>query len=101
MNASIVIAVIGSVLTVLSVTIGMLTFYFSRKKESSSDGESKGELKSDLKHIRDGIDDLKADNKDIKDDIKDLDSRITIVEQSAKAAHHRIDDMQKEKAHVN
>ena len=102
MNASIVIAVIGSVLTVLSVTIGILTFYFSRKKDSSSDGEWRGELKSDLKHIREGVDELRHDTKEVKDDVQNLRERVVIVENSVKSAHHRIDDLQgKEREHVN
>lgn len=84
-------------MTLLSVIIAIFTFYFNRKKETSTDSEWRGELKSDIRHIKEGVDDLKEDNKDIKDDIKDLDSRITIVEQSTKAAHHRLDEMQRER----
>lgn len=91
---SIALTIIGSVMTLLSVLIAVFTFYFNRKKETSNDSEWKGELKSDIRHIKDGVDDLKKDNKDIRDDIKSLDNRITIVEQSAKAAHHRLDTLE-------
>ena len=94
-GTALALTIIGSVMTLLSVSIAFLTFWFNRKKDSSTDGEWKGVLKADIEHIKSGIDDLKTDNKDIKADIKSLDSRITIVEQSTKSAHHRLDTMER------
>lgn len=92
-SSSTAIAIVGSILTIFSVGIAFLTFWINRKKDSSSDGEWRGELKSDIRHIRDGIDDLKADTKNIKDDVNELRERVSQVETSAEAAHKRIDDM--------
>ena len=103
-NASIVLGIIGALMTLISVTIAIFTFYFNRKKETGSDGEWKGELRSDLKHIKDGVDELKTDNEEIKGSVADLRERVALVEASAKSAHHRIDSLEidrRETHHVN
>lgn len=92
---SIAISVIGSIVTIITVIVAVLTFYFARKKDAENNAEWKGGLNTDLRYIRDGIDDLKHDNKDIKENIRELDRRVTLVEASAKSAHHRLDDMQR------
>lgn len=101
--ASLVIAAIGLFLTVLSVTIAIFTFYFKRKEETSSDSEWRGELKSDIRHIKNGVDELKRDNAETKEEMQDLRERVTLVEASAKSAHKRIDaiENQREVRHDN
>lgn len=100
---SIAISITGTIVTIITVIVAVLTFYNARKKDAENNAEWKGGLNTDLRYIRDGIDDLKHDNKDIKDNIKDLDHRITLVEASTKSAHHRLDDMlnRKERDHVS
>ena len=88
---SVLLAVTGAFMTLISVTIAIFTFYFNRKKESSDDGAYKGSLKTDIEYIKKGVDELKADNKDIKDDVDELKERIVRVEDSTKSAHHRLD----------
>ena len=95
-GVSIALTIIGSVMTLLSVLIAVFTFYFNRKKDTSTDSEWRGELKSDIRHIKDGVDELKKDNTEIKEDMQDLRDRVTLVEASAKSAHKRIDTMEKQ-----
>ncbi len=92
-----VLGVIGAVMTVLSVTVAIFTFYFGRKKESTEEGAFKGVIQQDIKYIKEGVDELKHDNKSIKEDIRSLDHRVTLVEASAKSAHHRLDDQERRK----
>lgn len=87
-----VLGIIGALMTVISIMVAVFTFYFNRKKESTTDGEFRGKMESDIKYIKDGVDDLKNDYRDVKDDIRDLDHRVTLVESSVKSAHHRLDD---------
>lgn len=98
-GVSIALTIIGSVMTLLSVLIAVFTFYFSRKKETSTDSEWKGELKSDIRHIKDGVDELKVDNGEIKENVQDLRERVALVEASARSAHHRIDTLEKKEVH--
>ena len=86
-----VLGIIGALMTVISILVAVFTFYFNRKKDSLSDGEFKGQMETDIKYIKDGIDDMKDDFRDVKDDIHDLDHRVTLVEASVKSAHHRLD----------
>lgn len=97
-STSTILALIGSGLTVLSVTIAIFTFYFNRKKEGSDEGRFKGTIESDIKHIKDGVDELKTNTNEIKNDIQNLRERVVIVETSVKSAHHRIDDLQERRS---
>lgn len=92
-----VLGIIGALMTVISIGVAVMTFYFNRKKDSLGDGEFKGKMETDIKYIKDGIDDLKDDYKDIKDDIRDLDHRVTLVESSVKSAHHRLDEKEEKR----
>lgn len=94
-TASIIIAVIGAVLTLVSVTLAIFTFYFNRKKESKEDGSFQATVQKDIAYIREGVDELKHDSKGMKADIRELDHRVTLVEASTKSAHHRIDDIER------
>lgn len=94
-GVSLALTIIGSVMTLLSVTIAIFTFYFNRKRETNSDGEWKGELKADLTHIKDGVDELKRDNKSIKDDVQILRERIVLVDAKADSAHDRLDRIER------
>lgn len=90
---SILLAIIGAFMTLISVTVAIFTFYFNRKKETSDDSSFKGSMKTDLEYIKKGVDELKSDNKDIKDDVSELKERIVRVEDSTKSAHKRIDNL--------
>ena len=92
-----VLGIIGALMTVISILVAVFTFYFNRKKDSLSDGEFKGQMETDIKYIKDGIDDMKDDFRDVKDDIHDLDHRVTLVEASVKSAHHRLDAKEESK----
>ena len=94
-SGSAFLAIIGCVLTVISLGIAFLTFWFNRKKDSSTDGEWKGELKSDLKHIREGVDELKTNTSQMRSEMGEMKLEIHDVKKSVAAAHQRIDDMQR------
>lgn len=92
---AVVLGIVGAILTVISVTIGILTFYYGRKRQSTDDGEFRGSLKTDIDYIKKGVDELRDDNRDMREDYSKLEHRVTLVEASAKSAHKRIDVMNK------
>lgn len=92
-----VLGIIGALMTVISILVAVFTFYFNRKRDANSDGEFRGKMETDIKYIKDGIDDLKDDYRDVKDDIHDLDHRVTLVEASVKSAHHRLDEKEEKR----
>lgn len=95
------LAVAGLGLSFVSIIIVILTFWFNRKKDTTTDGEWKGELKSDLKHIREGVDELKTNTSQMRTEMGDMKMEIHDVKKSVAAAHQRIDDMQSRKEKVN
>lgn len=94
-DVSVVLAIVGSFMTLISIAIAFLTFYFNRKKDSGADGEWRGELRADLQHIKSGVDDLRKDNDQIKEDVKILRERTAVNERDIKSAHRRIDSLER------
>ncbi len=57
------------------------------------EGKENGELKSDIKYIKSGVDDIKIDLKVQEKRVNELSERVTRIEESAKQAHKRIDEI--------
>lgn len=53
-----------------------------------------------LESIQSTVTEIKSDVRGIKDDIKEIDHRLTIVEQSTKSAHKRIDGIEKNRVEI-
>lgn len=50
-------------------------------------------MTADIRYIRSSVDDIKLENKAIQQDIRHMSERLVVVEQSAKSAHNRIDEI--------
>ena len=57
-----------------------------------------GTMLSDIGYIKSGVDDIKAEQKEQRKTNIEVVSRITAVEESAKQAHKRIDELSGRKA---
>ena len=79
------IAIIGIVFTILSFAIG-------RNTASKTEGKADGTITSDLGYLKSSVDAIgrRLDLADARD--RDYIMRLTIVEQSAKSAHNRLDE---------
>ncbi len=90
-------ALIVSLFSVASATIGVLiswlVFSRSRKKDTEKEGENRGIMASDIGYIKAGIDDLKRDIRETRHDMGELSTRLTRCEESCKQAHRRIDEV--------
>lgn len=65
-----------------------------RKDHEQSDRREASETTTlivKLENINNGVNEIKSDMRNMRDDIQDLRDRLIIVEQSTKSAHHRID----------
>lgn len=84
---SIIIAVMGFLLAVI-------TFFIGRLSAAKSDGRQDGTILTELGYLRSNTDEIKRrlDKQDERD--REYISRLTAVEQSAKQAHKRIDTME-------
>lgn len=87
---------IALICTILGVTISYLTF--QRNKDNAIRAETKedAETKAKLDYISKGVDDIRLDIKSQDRKIEDLKERVTRVEESAKQAHKRINDIKEE-----
>lgn len=88
------------VATIFSLIIAALALWRNLKGDSKNDGAQISEIlvkmelvQSDLKEIKA---DFKAEIKAIKSDFENIKDRLTVVEQSLKSAHKRIDEIHEE-----
>ena len=83
---------------ILGVVISVATFYIGRKKdvkqETQKDTERIVRIDEKLDTIKHNVDEIRLDNKDFSKTLSQLGERVTIVEQSTKSAHHRIDNLE-------
>lgn len=84
--------------TIIGVVISFATFYIGRKKdvkqETQNDTERIVRIDEKLDTIKHNVDEIRLDNKDFSKTLSQLGERVTIVEQSTKSAHHRIDNLE-------
>lgn len=90
-TASLILAIIGTLLTLLSVCVAIFAFYFNRKKDSNNDGQFRGEVMTSLKNIDEGIKDLKNDNENIKKSVDDLKDKYYTLNAKVEATDAKID----------
>lgn len=88
------------VTVIVSVVSVSAAIYFGLKSSRRNDTKDIEEKAARDTKINIKLDDISSDVKDIKYDIsvtnkkvEDIDKRVVIVEQSAKSAHHRIDEI--------
>lgn len=91
---------IAELLPVLALLISATALWRNIKGDSKNDGAQISEIlvkmelvQSDLKEIKA---DFKSEIKGLKADMESLKDRVTIVEQSTKSAHKRIDGLHHE-----
>ena len=87
---------IGVLIAIVSAVIGYFSYALNRSKEIKSDGQQGAEMKAKLEYISKGVDDIRIDQKASERQMVSFGERITRVEESAKQAHKRIDNVEKE-----
>lgn len=88
---------VAVVCTVLGALIGLATFSRSRDKDIKKDAQEDAETKAKLDYISRGVDDIKLDNKQRDREFLKMNDRLTIVEQSVKSLHKRVDNFEEVK----
>ncbi|MEB8712233.1 hypothetical protein P4G97_05355 [Bacillus cereus] len=87
---------IGVLIALLSLAISYFGYALNRSKVIKTDGQQSAEVKAELGYIRKGVDDIRIDLKANEKQMIVLGERITRVEESAKQAHKRLDNVEKE-----
>lgn len=88
-NTGVLIAVIGCI-------VGLAGWLRNHDTDNAKETSNMTTVIVKLENIRVGISDLKSDLKRTAEDLQGIDRRLTIVEQSAKQAHKRIDELKGE-----
>lgn len=90
---TIIISVITVVCTILGVSIGMSNFRRLQRNDDKLEGSQLTRVEVQLEHIEKGVSTIGHDMADIKSEIKEHRDRMVRVEESAKQAHKRIDEI--------
>ena len=90
---------LSTLISVVSVSVAVITIIYNivrnGKKDTTEDVKEDATqmVLTELKNIMDGISDIKKEITDVKNDVKADRDRITRLEESAKQAHKRIDEI--------
>ena len=87
------IALFGVVGVISGVLFGYIGYQNGCKKENLLEGEEEGALKADTRYIVRRVDDILIEQKDTNKSLNLLSERVTRVEESAKHAHKRLDEL--------
>ena len=87
------LTILSVISTVCAIVFGYMAFARNRKKDDTDEGRAAGTMLSDIGYIKSGVDDIKAEQKEQRKTNIEVVSRITAVEESAKQAHKRIDEL--------
>ena len=93
-KVSILCTVLSLTFAALGYLVAYLTFQRNKTKDDTAEGQNKGEMMSDIRYIKAGVDDLKRETADQRKTVNELGERVTRVEESAKQAHKRIDGIE-------
>ena len=89
-NALIILSIVS---TLCAIYFGYKAFNRNRKQDDNEEGRAAGTMLSDIGYIKSGVDDLKGELKEQRKTNIEVVARITAVEESAKQAHKRIDEI--------
>ena len=89
-----IISVITAVSALGGAAFGYLGFLGNARKDFFSAGSAKGSQEADTAYIKRRVDDILLEQKDTNKSINVLAERVTRVEESTKAAHQRIEQIE-------
>ena len=84
------VAIVSSLGMILAIVVSITTLVSKSKEKSASDAE----LRVDIKYIRENVDSTNKLVKSLDEKIGGIDTRLARVEESAKSAHKRIDNIE-------
>ena len=94
------IALLISIVSVcFAVYSGSKNLFRNSNKDVADEASQMTTVAVKLENIADGIREIKSDVREMKTEMNGLRERLTITEQSAKAAHKRLDDLVQELNH--
>lgn len=90
-----IMALVTVVSVCCSIYFGLSGFRRNQKSDDKKEATESTSLFIKMENIGNGVNEIKSDIKSIRDENKESRERLIIVEQSAKQAHKRIDQIEK------
>ena len=81
-------------LAVVSVVLAVSTFFNARKKDSKHEGAQEAAFHSDLKYIKELLQDVRSEMKELTKSIDQHSERIAKCEERLHSAFHRIEQLE-------
>lgn len=81
------------IMALISCVVGFSTFIIGRQTAAKNSGQEWGELKADIKYIKDDVIEVKAQVKIINNQYSDMHTDIVIVKRDLATAFNKIDDL--------
>lgn len=91
LELTIIIAVVGLLVSVLSV----ISFVSSNKEKSKQDGNKDGEMANDIRYIKNTQQDIIVSQKEISNKLDTNNERVTRLEEQVKVHESRLDKLEK------
>ena len=90
---TIAFGIVSALASACAIIFGVLAAKRNDNTDARSEGKSEGMIMNELGYIKSGIDDVKRKQDKQDDQNMEFNGRLSAVEQSAKQAHHRIDNI--------
>ncbi|MCI7428520.1 MAG: hypothetical protein MSS83_05385 [Methanobrevibacter sp.] len=91
LELTIIIAVVGLLVSVLSI----ISFVSSNKQQSKKDGTMGGEMINDIRYIKNTQQDIIVSQKEISNKLDNNNERVTRLEEQVKVHESRLDKLEK------
>lgn len=86
---------IGLLFGAIACAIGIAAFFGGKQSAAKTDGQAWGEIKTDVKYIRDGMGEIKAEVRVMREQYSDIHTDVEVVKRDLKTAFNRIDEVRK------
>ncbi len=96
MDFNVMITLIGAICAISGMLLGWIGRTKAFKDEVAQEATADASLQTDVSYIKSGILEIRVDLRDIGRRMDDFSERLTRVEESAKQAHKRLDEIKKE-----
>jgi hypothetical protein len=97
MSWTVFTAMIGVMTGLSGIILGWMGRARSSRQDIQADASNDAALKIDVEYIKRGVDDVRVEQRIQGQRFDQLSERVTRVEESAKSAHHRLDEWAKSK----
>ena len=84
-----------TVIALLGLLVAVLTVILAGRRDTRGDAAERAETRAMLTSIMGGVDDLRVDNRAMREEVQRMAVELARVDQSAKSAHRRLDDLQR------